>query len=613
MRPTFYKELIPLPQPDRQAVPLLGDYEDHPIYAPTRQPGFVAWATAFSYGDGSFGVSFDEALEQPNPDFVPPRLEFSEAAGVPVSYCSVECGSDRQRSYRVYMKTTDGKTFTETGRCPRREGSLCNVGFPDGRIVGFDVPRYNEDGTGWADCIRVRESADGGSTWTDLRQLLKGTAPYLWRVRRLRDGTVILLASLYGTPWGEGRQRATRNTMLPGESYINKIQTFFMTSSDCRTFSEPHYILPGLGAHEYDVVELQDGRLLFIAGDVQGTPVGRQFVAPSPDGWLNGALYSIKTGAPSNDARDPQGGYVPETIVWQEREGCILGYRRNKCFCISNDYGENWTMLQPDFDVNFLYQPFLLPLDGDWLELFGHVGGDAAFGQSQMTIQAQRLRLDSAQLLPKPASLSLRRALSPDGKKYINAFRAQLTSGGEPVPGQQVVFRFSPYWNQDGSVNALPQSSAPYQIRAVTDRQGWAEAQAAAFDGIADIYLSYNTDVICPGSDSLAACDGPCMTVLALTPRRETLFPYDGYFAEGVLFLAPGFIRDFPEALPALRSLSGESEQLPAGLLCEAAEKRLLQAGVLRRQGASLCWIHSVHAPRPLADVKEMTSGDWYI
>ena len=46
-----------------------------------------------------------------------------------------------------------------------------------------------------------------------------------------------------------------------------------MTTRDGRTFSEPHYILPGIGAHEYDVVETLGGRLLFIAGDVQGTPV----------------------------------------------------------------------------------------------------------------------------------------------------------------------------------------------------------------------------------------------------------------------------------------------------------------------------------------------------
>ena len=35
-----------------------------------------------------------------------------------------------------------------------------------------------------------------------------------------------------------------------------------------------------------------------IRDSVQGTSVGRQFVTPSPDGWLNGTLYPICTGAP---------------------------------------------------------------------------------------------------------------------------------------------------------------------------------------------------------------------------------------------------------------------------------------------------------------------------
>ena len=161
------------------SIPWRGDFEQKLVYAPEKRPGFVAWVTAFPYGDGSIGISFDETLEAENPDFIPPRLEFAEAAGVPVSYCSVEGGSARQRSYRVYMRSVDGVNFTETGRCGRREGSLCNAGFPDGRIVGFDVPRYNDERTGWSDCIRVRESRDGGSTWTDVRRLLEGTAPYL--------------------------------------------------------------------------------------------------------------------------------------------------------------------------------------------------------------------------------------------------------------------------------------------------------------------------------------------------------------------------------------------------------------------------------------------------
>ena len=63
------------------SIPWRGDFEQKLVYAPEKRPGFVAWVTAFPYGDGSIGISFDETLEAENPDFIPPRLEFAEAAG----------------------------------------------------------------------------------------------------------------------------------------------------------------------------------------------------------------------------------------------------------------------------------------------------------------------------------------------------------------------------------------------------------------------------------------------------------------------------------------------------------------------------------------------------
>ena len=55
--------------------------------------------------------------------------------------------------------------------------------------------------------------------------------------------------------------------------------------------------------------------------------------------------------------------------------------------------------------------------------------------------------------LPRAATSSLERMLAPDGSRYINSFRARLTAGGRPLAGQEVVFRFNTYWNEDGSVN----------------------------------------------------------------------------------------------------------------------------------------------------------------
>ncbi len=591
-----------------------GEFTETLVYAPERRPGFVAWASAFAYGDGSVGLSFDEVLEEENPDFMPMRLEYAEAAGVPVSYGSIEAGSARQRAYRVYLRAPDGVHFTETGRCPRARGALCNVGFADGRIVGFDVPRRNEAGTGWSTGILVRESADGGATWRDVRTLLPGQSVYMWRARRLRGGTVILLASLYGTPWGAGCARAARNALLPGETELTRIQAFFMTTEDGVRFSGPHFILPGIGAHEYDVAELPDGRLLFIAGDVQGTPVGRQFVVPTADGWVNGPLYPICGGAPPDAAQDPQGGFVPETLAWDDTHRCLVGYRRGKGFSLSNDDGENWTRTEPDVPCARLYQPMLLPLGDGRFALYGHVGGDNAFGECEMSIRAQVFSLDGAAALPGPTQLSMERMLLPDASGYCNAFCARLTANGAPLAGQAVEFRFTPFWSADGSVNTALQQNAPYTVRTATDANGAAQARAPWFDGRADIHLAYRADAVFYGAPVLRGCAGPLMTVLALTPRRKALFPYDAYFACGVLYLSPGFAADFPQALGALRAAVGDSPVLPDGVLCAQARARLLRCGVLEKdENGGLRWIASVHAPRPLDDVRMMAGGDWYV
>lgn len=580
------------------------------IYTPAVRPGFVAWATGFDYADGRVGLSFKETERAPDPDYVPAKLEMGEAVGAPVSYCSVECGDANQRSWRVYLQSADnGKTFTETGRCPLDEGSFCNFGFPDGRIVGLDVPRINEARTGWCDYIAVRESTDGGSTWAPVTRLLEGCAPYLWRTRRLADGTIIILASLYGTPWGAGRERVTRNTMLPGESYIDKIQTFFMTTKDGRTFDGPHYILPGVGAHEFDVAECPDGRLLFIAGDVQGTPVARQFVEKRGGVYINGTLYGIRRGAPDSAGKGPQSGFVPESLVMLP-DGTLVGSRRNKPYTCSNDYGENWYEI--DGVAPSLYQPYLMLMPNGMIANFGHEGGDAALGQHDMWLGADFFRLENK--LPAACTLQMQRSLSADGRQYLNAFTATLCAGGKPAAGCTVTFRFTPVWNEDGSVNTQPQENAPVQLTAVTDENGSASVHVACFDNHPDIHYYYNADVVFRPENGSAyrACDGPMMCVAALTPRRECRYPHEAYFAEGDLYLSPQLHERFPNLEALLLACCGENGAAPATLPA-ALQNALLACGVLVNDAnGQPQWLHSVHAPCPLRALRGMESGDWY-
>lgn len=579
------------------------------IYEPKVRPGFVAWTTCFDYGDGRIGLSFKETVREKDPYYLPPKLEMGEAVGAPVSYCSVECGSENERSFRVYMASDDsGKTFYETGRCPLEEGSFCNVGFPDGRIYGYDVPRLNDARTGWFDGVKRRVSTDGGSTWREAGVLLEGTAPYLWRVRRLRDGTVVLLLSLYGTPWGEGKPRATRNTMLPGETYINKIQTCFLASADGAHFTGPHYVLPGIGAHEYDMCECPDGRLLFIAGDVQATPVGRQFVERRDGAYINGTLFGIRRGAPQDPKKNPQGGFVPESLVMRG-DGLIIGSRRNKPYACSTDYGENW--YEADGLPVSLYQPFLMEAPDGTILNFGHRGGDSALGQEDMVIGVDRFRVENT--MPASCDLMLSRRMDAEKRHYINAFTARLTAAGRPVAGQSLRFRCQPVWNEDGSVNTAPQSEAAVQLNACTDDGGIAHIELPMFDGIPDIHFYYNIDVVFrPANDALfAPCDGPMMCVSAITPHRKNRWPYDVYFAEGKLYLSPALQKDVPDAIAQINAL-GSREPFQKGALSDALVERLLAAHAISKTAEGYAWYSGVH-PKGAMEALDMGGGDWYV
>ncbi len=584
------------------------DAERTTLYVPKQRPGFVAWASAFTFPDGRIGLSFKETVRGKDPAYRAPKLELGEAVGAPVSYCSVECGSETERSYRVYGVSSDGgKTFHETGRCPLDEGAFCNVGLRDGTLIGYDVARVNAAGTGWCEFIRVSRSTDGGTTWETAAHLLDGTAPYLWRVRTLRDGTILLLLSLYGTPWGEGKARTTRNTMLPGETYQNKIQTCFLSGTDGVHFSGPHYVLPGIGAHEYDVAECADGRLLFLAGDVQATPVGRQFVTRQGDAYINGTLYGIKRGAPTNPQRDKQGGFVPESVVMLEND-LLVGSRRGKPYSASNDYGENWYEI--DGLPHSLYQPFMIAQSDQTVLNFGHVGGDDAFGQQDMVIGVDRFRVENH--LPEACALTLSRDMDAAHKQYQNAYSARLTVGEEAAVGEAVCFRASSFWNADGTVNTAPQDDAPYQICAVTDENGVATARFPMFDNIPDIHFYYNIDVVFrPKHTGKAPCDGPMMCEAAMTPRRFCRYPYETYLAGGKLYLSPDFLARFPNAITLLEPLYG-GDGVADGVLPEDLIEALEKTRVLQKTDAGLLWYKSTHAEKPLLEAAPMGSGDWY-
>ena len=583
------------------------------IYYPEKRPGFVAWVNAFDYGNGKIGLSFKETLQRPNRAFETPLLELAEAASVNVSYCSVLCSMKEQESYRVYMESSDGGlTFTETGRCLEREGCFCNVGCPDGTILGFETPSSYTNELSGSSCIEARESRDGGKTWRVLSRVLNGNSINLWRARRLRNGTIILLASFLSIPWGKGSERVTRNTTLPDENYLSQTRTFFLTTQDGIHFTGPHYILQGSGAQEYDFAELDDGRLLFLANDCQGSLAVRQLVHFDEDGYvIDGSVYPIHNGAPQDPVNNPQGGFVPESIALLPN-GALVGSRRHKPYSYSVDLGKNWFTI--DNLPNSLYQPFMLPLGNGSVINFGHFGGDIAFGQADMFIGADIFSLGDD--LPSSCNLQIERCLAEDKSHYENRFRARLTCAGKALANQEILFRVAPCWNEHGSYSQAAPESSPIQKKVVTNEDGFAEVSLPEYDQIGDIHFSYGIDAaFLPSPDSLyVPCSSSRMFVTALRPYRKCRYPYDAYLAEGTLYLSPRALELFPNAIEMLQPFCRrESDILPGDALPQKLIDLLVNNHVLKKTDGVLRWIPSIHAPYPLADVKPMSDGDWYI
>lgn len=591
------------------------------IYRPKVRPGHTAWVGAFAYGDGSVGLSFKETLQTPNREYTPPTLEYGEAITVTVSYCSVFCSMPDYESQRVYLRSFDnGRTYTETGRCLESEGSFCNVGFPDGSIWGFHTPAALDAECNFIGGIQTRISEDGGTSWRTVSEILQGQSINLWRARKLKNGTIVLLASFVATPWGPKEFRKTRTTCLAGETQNSKIRTFFLTTTDGIHFSGPHYILPLSGAQEYDVAELPNGRLVFIAGDVQGSAAVRQEVFFQNGMPIAEPMYPILRGAPQDPVNHSQGGFVPETLCLLE-DGGLIGARRNKVYSYSPDYGLNW------FEVSglpeSLYQPFMLQMPNGDIANFGHYGGDTGFGQKDMYIGVDIFTLESK--LPKPVRLSIERVLSPDGSYFTNGFKARLLrdTGGTAqeeatgLGGKTIIFRFQPCWNSNGSFSHSPMEDAALQLHTVTAEDGTAFAEAKEYNNKGDLYFSFMADAVYvpQEGDGFMPCQSPIISTPALRPHRRCLYPYAAYLAEGELFLAPEVWATYPEAAKMLAPYFGRPEGvIPAGVVPRGLADILVQAGVAEALPDDALYIKtSVHAAAPLVDVKPMGAGDWFV
>jgi hypothetical protein len=585
------------------------------VYMPDNRPKHAQWAYGFDYGNGDIGLTFKETVQGQDELYRETRYSTYAQDQPPVSYSSTGYGSADRINYQIYLKSPDcGKTWTETGRCRFDEGFYASSGAPDGRIISIGREQLTTatDHHDWQ--MVVRESVDGGSSWSTVNTLLRGMRPYIWRIRRLRDNTLIVVFYVFNNLICRNDTWLPNNAVFPDNVSIGQESAYFLASGDDgRTFSGPYQVLPEHAQNECDFVELADGRLLFVGGDHQhGNPV-RQFIHRRDGLFIPGYLMSISGGDPAQPDQLPRSGSIPECLVLLD-DGTILGSRRGKPYSVSNDLGDHW--YQVEGLPPSLYQPTMLLLPDGSLANFGHSGSDAPYGQFDMHIGADYFSSVRCRI-PQSASLALERMMSADGTHLENAYVATLTAAGAPVVGAKVIFRVNEYWLEGRGKNQRTQEEALCTYEAITDEKGRATATISAYDNIADIHFYYRVDaVFVPGEgDNVAACRSVClMTEPSLVAHKRSRYPHDVYFIQGQLHLSPQTEERFPDLFERLRRIEGLPEcYLPEGALTKDELTHLEACGVITREEQGYCWIRRVHAPQTLQEVRHMNDGDWYV
>ena len=526
------------------------------VYYPKVRPGYTAFVKLFLFGNGDMGLSFTEIRRAHNPRFVPLSLEQLEARGRPYSFGShYSAAQPNVLSEGVYMKSGDGGlTWEETGRSWGKAAYL--TGYPDGRMVRLIWNQQVEHYETGLDRLYtpVEESIDGGQTWKQIARVLHGCGVAPFRVKKLRDGSLVASALVWPA-MGPGTNRIANHQKFPNEDSSGR--TFFMYSPDGGyTWTGPHSVLQGIAAPEADFVELHDGRLLFVNSNVQHGAQARQFVHRVATGFIPDPVIQIQ--GPSVDPYDnSQPAEVPETIDITP-DGLIVGTRRGGRYTCSNDLGKTWHVISGT-EKGF-YQPQLVCLpDGRFMSA-GHMGTDSALGQQDMYVGTHSFRLKTD--LPGATELSLDRAKSEDDNQYINTYLAQLTIDGTPVAGKTIEFRIKHVWLPNGRPDTTPMRDVSNVRTAVTDDKGVATFRLPQFDLIRDIHDQYFIQANFrprPG-DKLSACLSPSFTMATMTPRRNTPYTYPLYLAENTMFVSAPTAERYPELLELVDRIKSFSE-----------------------------------------------------
>jgi hypothetical protein len=354
------------------------EHQRQTIYHSPQKPGFTSWVGAWTMPDGSLMVSFTQATGPVEGRPQAPKEVQQKLTWPPPGNPGYDMtGLDLQN---VHLRSTDGgKTWQPVSADPFKScmNGITNeaqTALADGTILrgvfGFYLP-YNPDlpQTGF-----LQRSSDGTKTWGK-PEVPAGVAKYsTWprRIRALRDGRVVLLVGVAQAPAGSQTRQEFSKVVEPA---------LLVSSDQCRTWKGPLAAIlaeqRGGWTEEFDIAELASGDLLCIFRRADDAKRWQSTLKKSDDTWLT------QKAGPSVLPHSCQ----PELLA--TREGPILHVATSGIHGTS-DAGQTWNKL----DIpGTAYYPRSVQTKEGRIFVFGHVGGDDAYGKADQSIVMDSFRL----------------------------------------------------------------------------------------------------------------------------------------------------------------------------------------------------------------------------
>jgi hypothetical protein len=591
------------------------DFTQSEVYRPAVRPGFTSWVCIWPIAGKTkeYLLSFVEMRRGSNPVFRPVPLDFYNSMTLPYKYQITLCNGEKDIiTENVILHSKDNcRTWTEVGRSCHNAGQA--IGFTYESLPGGDILRalsnaYVTFGPDEEQKMIIQRSGDCGNTWTDISTVSSGFFHFPHRLRRLNDGTLILV-SPYTESFGPWTAKKTRS-VLRSEVLLDSHMTVYVSKDDGASWTGPLYIFQGYNIMEAEFVEMPSGDLFFLESGIfspPGTPPLRQYLYKTQYGFIPGPVMKSLSG-PS-----------PETAVLTA-EGILVGTTRGKIYSCSNNMGRTWYPLT-NIPVSG-YQPMIRQLDDGSFLTAWHYGGDNMFGETDQFVGTHRFILEEK--LPAVTTISLDRNRDADGRRYVNSFTAQLKQGQRPMVGSTIRFSVA-HRGTDAFLKPDPREQGEH-FEMITDSKGQAVLSLEEYDRQRDIHASYKiTADFDPGdrenNAGVAPSESDIYFFYGINGVIGEKDPYRLFYALGTLYASAGILGEYPE-IEGFVSKFGRKKgfsmnDVAASLdITQERAKKLIDMlcgeFIVKTDGTDITWVFSRFSCE-LNKVRKIDTSDYFI